>query len=145
MKIQEQDLFHGAALTQIVEHKSFKALNRGSQKYGHYLVNKDQHVFVKYGKSNVTPWKFTFAPDEIEAIRGEADKSKSVFICLVCGPITVCALNRAEFTNTIDLSASGQQWIRIDVPKNGSCRVSGSAGSLKRRVPHNSFPDKVFV
>lgn len=48
MKIQDQDLYHGAALTQIVEHASFKALNRGSEKYGHYLVNKDQHVFIKY-------------------------------------------------------------------------------------------------
>ena len=28
MKIQEQDIYHGPALMQIVEHPSFKALNR---------------------------------------------------------------------------------------------------------------------
>lgn len=62
MKIQEQDRFHGAALTQIVEHKSFKALNRASAKYGHYLVNADRHVFTKYSKATRSPWSFTFQP-----------------------------------------------------------------------------------
>jgi hypothetical protein len=28
MKIQQKDLFHGAVLTQLVEHNSFKALNK---------------------------------------------------------------------------------------------------------------------
>ena len=36
MKIQQKDYFHGAALTQIVEHESFKALNKADSKYGHY-------------------------------------------------------------------------------------------------------------
>ncbi len=56
MKIQEQDIYHGAALTQIAEHESFKALNKGSERYGHYLINADCHVFIKYSKAAVSPW-----------------------------------------------------------------------------------------
>lgn len=42
MKTQEKDLYHGAALTQIVEHTSFRALNLAPVKgYGHHLVNSD--------------------------------------------------------------------------------------------------------
>jgi len=47
MKIQHKDLFHGAALTQLVEHNSFKALNKADDKYGHYLVNTDRRLLVK--------------------------------------------------------------------------------------------------
>lgn len=145
MKIQEKDQFHGSALTQIVEDKSFKALNRGSEKYGHYLVNADHHVFVKYRKTKSSPWQFLFTSDELMAIHAVAAENKKVFVCLVCGTVTVCALDRSEFTSLIDLSTAGRQWIRIEVPKGGSCHVSGSNGSLSSTVPHNSFPKKVFM
>ncbi len=51
MKTKEMDLYHGPALTQIVHHDSFKAINKATTKYGHYLVNTDRHVFVKYRKN----------------------------------------------------------------------------------------------
>jgi hypothetical protein len=146
MKIQEKDLFHGAALTQIVEHKSFKALNRATTKYGHYLVNTDRHVFVKYRKPNKSPWQHTFSDDEVAAIAAEIEKGHAVFLCLVCGNTTICALNTSEIQTLLNVNASsGQQWIRVDIPKGGSCRVSGSNGDLERTVPHNSFPKKVFA
>jgi hypothetical protein len=64
MKIQEQDIYHGPGLVQIVEHKSFKALNRASSKYGHYLINTDRHVFAKYSTKKKTPW---LQPDTLRA------------------------------------------------------------------------------
>jgi hypothetical protein len=145
MKIQEQDLYHGAALTQIVEHQSFKALNRGSTKYGHYLVNTDRHVFVKYRTSSKSPWQHTFSQEEVQAIAAAIGASDKVWLCLVCGNQTICALERAEITTVLDMVAACQQWIRIEVPKGGSCHVSGSHGNLKKTVPHNSFPNKVFA
>ena len=76
IKYKATDFYHGAALTQIVEHSSFKALNKASEKYGHYLVNTDQHVFVKYTKaSNSSPkkssWQFTLQPEEKQSILEE--------------------------------------------------------------------------
>jgi hypothetical protein len=54
-------------------------------------------------------------------------------------------LNIDQVYEVVDIFIqSGQQSIRVEVPKAGSCHVSGSIGSLKRTVPHNSFPNKVF-
>ncbi|HEY6094790.1 MAG TPA: hypothetical protein VIU93_07535 [Gallionellaceae bacterium] len=145
MKIQEQDRFHGAALTQIVEHESFKALNRASPKYGHYLVNTDRHVFAKYSKATRSPWSFTFQPNDLKSIQAEISAGNTVFLCLVCGTTTVCALTEEEFSKLIDLAFPSAQWVRVEVPSGGSCHLSGSLGSLKRTVPHNSFPEKVFA
>jgi len=145
MKIQEQDLYHGAALTQIVEHLSFKALNRASIKYGHYLVNADRQVFVKYRKSKTSPWIFTLQPAEVQAIASAIAAPHKVFLCLVCGNMTVCALTVADIQTVIDTKSKSQQWVRVEVPKSGSCHVSGTSGKMKKTVPHKSFPDNVFA
>jgi hypothetical protein len=144
VKIQEKDIYHGAALTQIVEHDSFKALNRASNKYGHYLINADRHVFIKYRTADASPWQFIIQPDEVSAICLEAGANRTIYLCLVCGITTVCALNIDEIKTVIDVESSLQQWIRVEVPNGGSCHVSGSSGKLQRTVPHNSFPNKVF-
>lgn len=144
MKIQEKHLFHGAALTQIVEHRSFKALNKASSHYGHYLVNTDRQVFVKYRTTENSPWQFVFSPDEIKRITQADSSDDALFVCLVCGPATVCALHGDEIKSVLDLQKGAMQSITVEVPTGASCRVRGSAGSLKRTVPHNSFPNKVF-
>lgn len=144
MKIQEQDVYHGAALTQIVEHESFKALNRASTKYGHYMINADRQVFVKYRTSTSSPWIFTLQPSEVRALASALDGPSKVYLCLVCGKTTVCAMNAAELATVIEVQPAEQQWIRVELPKNASLRVSGSRGKLGRTVPHKSFPDKVF-
>ena len=145
MKIQEQDRFHGPALMQIVEHKSFKALNRASKGYGHYQINTDRQAFVKYRTSKKPPWTFTFAPDELQAIRSSLKSGDKVYVCLVCGSVTICCLSEEELKGVIDASSAAAQWIRVEVPKGGSCHVSGSRGDLPHVVAHNSFPDKVFT
>ena len=48
MKICERDLYHGAALTKIVMHESFKALNKATEKYGHYQVNHNARLLTKH-------------------------------------------------------------------------------------------------
>ncbi len=145
MKTQEKHIYHGAALTQIVEHGSFKALNRASGKYGHYLVNTDRHVFVKYRKGSGSTWTHTFTKEEIDTIRDQMRANVAVLLCLVCDKTTVCALNRNEIENVLDLNQLKQQWVRVSIPRGGSCHVSGSNGTLARSVPHNSFPDKLFA
>lgn len=145
MKIQEQDFYHGVALTQITEHKSFKALNRASTKYGHYLINTDRHVFIKYRTHPKSPWQHTFSPDEMKSLIAACKKNTHVFLCLVCGDITICALDHSEISTVLDLNSNAQQWVKVEVPKGGSCHVSGSNGYLARVVTHNSFPKKAFA
>jgi hypothetical protein len=145
MKIQEQHLYHGAALTQIAEHKSFKALNRASAKYGHYLINTDRHVFIKYRKNSTTPWQHILSADEMNSLIAACKMNEHVLLCLVCGNVTICALDKTEIFTVLDLTSTAQQWVKIEIPKGGSCHVSGSNGALVKVVPHNSFPDKAFA
>jgi hypothetical protein len=141
MKVQDKDIFHGPGLVQIVEHPSFKALNRGSPKYGHYQINNDRHVFAKYSSGKKSPWQFTFQPDDLEAVRRAGEKT---FTMLACGHNTVCGLTLKEVEEVIDLKSNTTQTVIVDVPKGGSCHVRGTRGKLGRAVPHNAFPQKLF-
>lgn len=58
MKIQKKGSNHGVALTQIVEHPSFKALNKADEKFGHYQINHDTRILIRYRSGN-SPWTFT--------------------------------------------------------------------------------------
>lgn len=145
MKVQEKHTYHGQALAQIVEHKSFKALNRASANYGHYIVNADRHVFVKYSTKPKPPWGFQFSPADLAAIKSVSTrKGVRIFLALVCGRSTVCLLRESEFTQVIAIGPGAQQSIRVEVPKGGSCHVHGSQGDLAGTIPHNIFPDRVF-
>ena len=146
MKVQSQDMYHGAVLTQITEHPSFKALNKIDSQYGHYLVNRDTRLLVKYSKKAEDPWTFKFKHSELQMIKHDLEVAPHVFLCLVCGEETICALNTEEFSQVINVNApdSESQSIIVDAPEAVSMRVRGSAGRLGRTLAHNSFPNKLF-
>ena len=151
MKIQDKDIFHGSALTQIVEHPSFKALNKASEKYGHYLINTDQHIYVKHRsspekrkKDTGEHWQFTLQEEEKQIFQEESKQFSRLFLCLVCGSKTICTLSADEIKGIIKLETPGTSWIHIVIPSGGSCHISGTDGKLKKTISHNSFPDKVF-
>lgn len=144
MKIQEQDIYHGAALTQIVEHPSFKALNKVDEKYGHYLINLDKRIFVKYRTNEKSPWTFTLLPQEIEAIKTDINIGANVFLCLICARETVCAIDIKEVRILVDLDSDKPQWIKVDSVAKGSMWLSGSKGKLTYSIRHNLFPNGLF-
>lgn len=81
MKIQTQDLFHGAVLTQITEHTAFKALNKMDSRYGHYLVNHDTRIYVKYLMKPSSSWSFLFNVNELQAIQADLKFTANVYLC----------------------------------------------------------------
>ena len=145
MQIKEKDLFHGAALAQIVEHGEFKALNKADGKYGHYVVNTDRRLLFKHRTKNRSPWQFTFKPDDLKTNASDRKAGFKTGVVLVCGQNTVCLLSLAQVRKLIDLDASSQQWIRVKIPRSrASMRVNGTSGTLAYTVAHSSFPSRVF-
>ena len=144
MKIQTKDFYHGAALTQIVEHPSFTALNKADEKYGHYIVNHDIRLIVKYSSPGNGPWRFTFNSDDLETIQNDIGDDVSFYACLVCGAETICLLDEEDLKFIIDTESNEAQWVRVDSPVGKSMRVSGSQGKLNHTVAHNVFPNRMF-
>lgn len=144
MKIQQHDMYHGSALTQIVQHESFKALNKLDSKFGHYIVNSDIKILVKYRRNTRSPWLFNLYEYDIETINNDIQSGDEFFLCLICGDTTICAINSVQIRQLIDVNSETTQSIRAEVPSRGSIWLKGSNGVLRNCIPHNSFPDSVF-
>lgn len=131
MKIQEKDQFHGSALTQLIDHPQFKTIKRAGDKYGHYIANQNRHFYIKYRKNKASSWTFQFSPQDVAELYDAIKANNYVFLCLVCGTTTICALNMEEISIIIDLSnTDSSQSITIGVSNGGRCRVSGSDAKL---------------
>ena len=144
MKIQQKDYFHGAALTQIVEHESFKALNKADLKYGHYKINHDIRLMVKISTNANDSWQFTVNENDLLTINEDIDSGDDFYLCLVCGLSTICLLDKSQIKQLVDLAAYEQQWIKVESKDGGSLRVRSKIIDLNRVIPHNAFPNNLF-
>lgn len=143
MKINDTHQYHGAALAQIVQDDAFTALNRASEKYGHYQINHDRRVLAKSAKTNGQQWGFTFRSDDLAVLRNDINTDSDVFVCLVCGTTTICLLTVDELQEIIDLNGTAQT-IQVKSPPKKSMRVWGPKGKLSHVVYHSAFPRDIF-
>jgi uncharacterized protein with PIN domain len=146
MKSSKEDHFHGLALTKIIKYESFKALNRASKEYGHYQMNHDTKLHIKYASSCKPQHKFQFVlnDSDLKRINKDIESESKAYICLVCGTQTICPINKTEIKEIIDLSSKTSQSIYVTAEPGKSLWVSGSTGRLKTSIPHNAFPSKIF-
>jgi hypothetical protein len=144
MKIQEKDFFHGAALTQIVEHPSFKALNKVDKKYGHYQINDDKRILLKYRSRRKGPWNFILEEKDINTLIEDIASNQESFLCLVCGETTICILTTNQYQELIDTSMKTSQRITVESPPRSRIKVKSQLCRLGKLVKHNSFPNIIF-
>src|SRR3990172_9424647 len=140
MAIQDQDLYHGAAIVPIVEHPRFKAINkpRGSVR-GEYLLNADTPLLVKYatGPNTSGKWTFDFTAEHLRTARRLDDRHPGrFFVVFVCVKRAVCALTWSELSVLVTLGSQKQQTVYVEVPKGKPIKVSGD---LKVRRPSKKF------
>lgn len=145
MKIQKKDFYHGAALTQIVEHPSFKALNKADERYGHYQINDNIRLLLRLRSNKESPWIFTFEKEDIDILIEDITHNQKSYLCLVCGKESICLLPLNDYQKLIDVSRSTSQSITIEIPPRSSMHVKSKLMSLNHTISHKDFPDKLFV
>ena len=90
MRIDDNHLYHGAALLQITEHPTFTAINSievlGQRSRSAYRINDNIGIFLKYASKppRISDHPFTFTSRHLEELAAIDDKMVSTFIALVC-------------------------------------------------------------
>ena len=161
MKINDDHLYHGAALTQIVEHSQFTAINAftvdGRISRSSFLVNNDIAVFLKYAEKPTKPfneYSFTFHPNHLNEIESIEQKTFVVLVCV--RDRQICCILRDELMDIIEerkrekTSDEDSYTILVTMPDGKSFRVYTNypgkrKKSLKQRiVSRTRFPDVLF-
>ena len=164
MKIHDDHMYHGAALTQVAEHPRFTAINAfsyaGHSSRSGFLVNHDVGIYLKYATKKTKRFGefiFTFSAEHIAEIDALAKKAEKVFLVFVCVQAKeICCLRRTELVSLIaqrELARAAPEDIHtvlVTVETGKSCRVYMNVpGERKKKlgeiiVPRNRFPDAIF-
>ena len=91
MKINDDHLYHGAALLQIAEDPRFTAINSievsGKKSRSAYRINDSTGIFLKYASKpskNLGEYPFTFARSHLRELKGIDGQVAKLFVALVC-------------------------------------------------------------
>ncbi len=164
MKIHDDHMYHGAALTQVAEHPQFTAINAfshgGHSSRSGFLVNHDVGIYLKYATKKTRRFDefiFTFSADHIAEIDALEQKAEKVFIVFVCVQAKeICCIRRAELHALIaqrELARGTGEDIHtvvVTVPTGKSCRVYMNFPGARKKmlgeiiVPRNRFPNAIF-
>jgi hypothetical protein len=150
MKIDKQDLYHGAALLQIIESNEDVLINRVSgNPYYRILVAKARrgkeyrYLYIKYVSTNKEPFRFSFSKLERDFLNEQFARASPVFIALVCSQQYVCVLGKADFAK---LSRDPNRLVlHVETPERGRIRVFNYEASNKPvLVAHTAFPKDII-
>lgn len=164
MKIQDEHLYHGAALIQIAEDPRFTAINSlklsGKAINSAYRINDQIAVYFKYAVKPHGKYKeylFNFKSDQIQQIR-KISSTYETHLALVCvGAREVCAISADMLSDLISSRQKAfggnedQYTLLVTVPKGKSMRVyvnhPGKKATLlgkERVISRSSFPEVIF-
>ena len=164
MKINQDHLYHGAALTQVAEHPTFKAVNEialgGVRSRCAFLINTDIGLYLKYATQTKGPFKeftFTFHKDHLEELNALKARSRKIFICLICVSARhICCVSSEMLLEMLEERKQRKgtdedvYTVLVTMPPGKSFRIYMNAPGRRRVmirqriVPRDDFPDVVF-
>ena len=165
MHIDDNHLYHGAAITQIAEHPSFTAINAFKDadniSRSAFRVNADIAVYFKYATKPKRPHEefvFTFTTDNLDEIHRTAALVPKTFLALVCVKARhICCLPYGKLVELLnrrkkDIGCEEDQYTVLVTLKEGkSFRVYVNKSGRKNLalgkpmiVSRNKFPSQLF-
>lgn len=164
MKINDDHMYHGSALTQIAEHPQFTAINAFKTEEGisrsAFKINDDIGVYLKYSSAPKPPYNeyvFTFNREHLSELLLLSKKVSKVFIAFVCVKARqICCLSYPQLLRLIQARANAkgssetQYSVLITAPQGKSFRVYVNAPGKRNTklgeiiISRNDFPDVLF-
>jgi|TARA_B110000263_G_scaffold225538_1_gene216602 hypothetical protein len=164
MKIDDDQMYHGAALIQVAEQPGFTAINElainGESHRGAYRVNDGIGLYIKYATSpnGIEEYLFNFTESHVGRLAAIDSVTDSLFLALVCvKDREICCLGYDQFSELVErrrdalggdeeqysilVTARTNKSLRVYVNKSGTKNtILGDAVVIKRR----DFPRRLF-
>ncbi len=165
MKINDDHMYHGAALTQIAEHPQFTSINAvrigGDLSRSAFRINETIGVYLKYATQPNPPdddYIFTFTKpnkDELGSLNRRCD---DMYVAIVCvHDRHICCVSYSELTAWLSKRenalghAEDTSTILVGLPQRKAFRVNMNLPRRRRvylakpqLVPRNRFPNVLF-
>jgi hypothetical protein len=87
---------------------------------------------IKHSSKRLSPWQFTYLPENLEELRALSATFLPVWVFLVCGIDGVVGLSLDELTSIAQIGEGGAAWVRVSRSRNSMYHVSGALRELPR-------------
>lgn len=165
MKINDDHMYHGAALTQIAEHRGCTSINVFRSRQGNsrsaFVINSDIGVYLKYASKpnpSFKEYQFQFRTENLHELSKIAKNTRHVYIGLICVKgREICCLPHEQLSALISRrrnemgQAEDQYTVLITLPKGKNFRVYVNCPGRKRvmlgdeiLIARSDFPGKLF-
>lgn len=167
MKIDDDHMYHGAALTQVAEDPHFTAINAvnldGRLAENSFRINDGIGLHVKYSSTkpigSYKEYQFAFTQDHLSHLEKLQTVTGKVFIALVCVKAReICCISFESLRELIQRrkvargGAEAQYVLPVTLAPGGRFRVyinkPGVRGTIlgdAMTVPRNAFPRRLFT
>lgn len=160
--IDDDQMFHGAALVQIAEYPAFKAINRfgNTAARGAFRINTDTGLYLKHAShptDSHREYAFTFSKKNLSDLKYLRTQCSTLFLGLVCVKAKqICCISADEFDKHVERRRKelgrpeDQYQLLVTMPHGRSFRVYVNAPRKKRlslkqqKVSRNRFPKALF-
>ena len=150
LMITERDKYYGVVLRQLTKsgHR-VSDLREVGDKAGHFHINEEAFLLVKYSSKDQSPWRFCFHPSDFPVLLESHHRGGlfgGSYVCLVCGFDSICLLHEDDWSVLLSMSCTDrQQTIMVRRDAGRSFIVSGTAGRLDYKVSLSRFPSSLFT
>ena len=166
MRINDDHMYHGAALLQIAEDPRFTAINSievsGHRSRSAYRINDSIGIFLKYASKpsrNLGEYSFTFTGDHLRELAVVGSQMTNTFIALVCvKDREIACLTLTQLQELVERrrkskgTPEDQYVLLVTAPQGKSLRVYVNKPDhrklilgKKQLIKRRSFPDALFV
>lgn len=143
--IREQELYHGVALLRLVRECSDSLhIARWPDVGGSaYVVNNTAGLLIKYSTKRLSPWGFTFTPEQLEGLIALKNATKGVVVALVCQRDGIVGLTFEETSQLISMSSDRQVGISVSRRRRELYAVRGTLGGIDGKISEREYVRKV--
>jgi hypothetical protein len=132
--IAELDRYHGIVLRQLLVGLGTSAtvgVANMSGRVDAFCINGAAFQ-IKHSSKRLSPWRFTYMPENLEELTLLRGKHAKVWVFLVCGTDGVVGLSYDELFSIIHIDAGLPSWVRVSRDRNSMYRVGGAGSDLPR-------------
>lgn len=161
MHIDDDHMFHGAALNQIADDEAFTAINRfeNTTARGAFRINTSTGVYLKHASKPVnSEYVFTFNQKNLHELAALKPQCTKLYIVMICVKARQnCCISMESFEAHVAErkadagKAEAQYQILVRMQAGKSFRVYVNAAGKKRLsltqkvVNRNAFPRAIFL
>lgn len=143
MRIQEQDLYIGSVLAQLVRYMPTCTIQKHGDDTVTYSINDECRLRIYYSTERSEQWQFGLSKADI-ARACDATSLMPTFFVFVCGVQSICVVHQTELMALLGKGRAKQK-IRITLPSTRQFLIKNCVQDLSLRVAVNAFPSSIFT